>query len=702
MRIVVLGLSLSSSWGNGHATTFRALLKALAGRCHDILFLERDVPWYRGNRDIADPDYCKLEFYHSVEELKHWRADIRKADAVIVGSYVPEGVEVGRYVQRTAGGVVAFYDIDTPVTLAKLERGDFEYLSPEIIPGYHLYLSFTGGPTLERIEQQFGSPMARALYCSVDPEAYPPLSARKKWDLTYLGTYSDDRQPTLQKLLIDPARRLPHLRFCVAGPQYPEDIDWPANVERIDHLAPADHPAFYAASRYTLNITRADMIAAGWSPSVRLFEASACATPVISDKWDGIDSLFLPGHEIILADSCEEVVARLATDADASAIGKAARQRILSCHTADHRASELERAIEEVAGARAHGARNKERPVKRQNQIALVTGGAGFIGSHLCERLIAEGAHVICLDNFETGRSDNLRAFEHDPAFEFVEHDVIDSLPQWLRGGRTKFTHIYHLACAASPPHYQADPEHTMLTNVVGTLNLLRLAEETGARLLLTSTSEVYGDPEVHPQKEEYRGWVSCTGPRACYDEGKRAAETLAFDFLRGHRADVRVARIFNTYGPKMRCDDGRVVSNVVCQALSGDDITIYGDGSQTRSFCFVDDMVEALMRLMDSDQAVGMPVNLGNPTELTVRQLVDLVVTMTGTSSRIVHRPLPVDDPRRRKPDISRARELLGWEPCVDLERGLEATIAWFEDEQNRIAAPLYLDAPAIATAAE
>jgi UDP-glucuronate decarboxylase len=206
----------------------------------------------------------------------------------------------------------------------------------------------------------------------------------------------------------------------------------------------------------------------------------------------------------------------------------------------------------------------------------------------------------------------------------------------------------------------------------------------------------------MHPQQEDYRGWVSCTGPRACYDEGKRAAETLAFDFLRARRADVRVARIFNTYGPKMRCDDGRVVSNIVCQALSASEITLYGDGSQTRSFCFVSDMVEGLCRLMDSETAVGMPVNLGNPTELTVRQLADMIVAMTGTRSNVVYRPLPVDDPRRRKPNIGRAKDLLGWEPKVDLETGLEATIDWFADEQNRIAAPMYIDAPAIATAAE
>jgi UDP-glucuronate decarboxylase len=315
---------------------------------------------------------------------------------------------------------------------------------------------------------------------------------------------------------------------------------------------------------------------------------------------------------------------------------------------------------------------------------------------------LTQGAHVICLDNLQTGRSDNLRSFEHDPQFEFVEHDVIASLPQWLRGGRIKFTHLYHLACAASPPHYQADPEHTMMTSVVGTCNLLRLAEETGARLLLTSTSEVYGDPEIHPQTEDYRGSVSCTGPRACYDEGKRAAEALAFDFLRAGRADVRVARLFNTYGPKMRCDDGRVMSNVICQALSGDDITIYGDGTQTRSFCFVDDMVDALMRLMASERAAGMPVNLGNPDELQVREFVDLVVAMTGTRSKIAFRPLPIDDPRRRKPEIARAIELLKWRPRIDLRTGLETTIAWFEDERKRISAPMYVDAPAILTAAE
>jgi UDP-glucuronate decarboxylase len=336
-----------------------------------------------------------------------------------------------------------------------------------------------------------------------------------------------------------------------------------------------------------------------------------------------------------------------------------------------------------------------------KQKLALVAGGAGFIGSNLCDRLLAQGADVICLDNFQTGRADNLRHLASETRFEVVEHDIVEPLPNWLGSARSRITHIYHFGCAASPPHYQADPEHTMLTNVVGTRNLLRLAEQTGARLLLSSTSEVYGDPEVHPQREDYRGWVSCTGPRACYDEGKRAAETLAFDFLRARRADVRVARIFNTYGPRMRCDDGRVISNVVCQALSGADITIYGDGSQTRSFCFIDDMLEGLCRLMDSERAVGIPVNLGNPDELTVAALVDLVVEVTGSRSRVTFEPLPQDDPRRRKPDISRAKELLdGWRPAVDLEQGLKAMIAWFEDEQNRVIRPMFANARMIAAA--
>ena len=329
--------------------------------------------------------------------------------------------------------------------------------------------------------------------------------------------------------------------------------------------------------------------------------------------------------------------------------------------------------------------------MKFQHRIALVAGGAGFIGSHLCDRLIGDGAVVICLDNFLTGRRENVRHLVHHPRFRLVEHDVIDELPAWLLVAG--ITHIYHLACPASPPHYQADPEHTLLTNVLGTRNLLRLVERAGARLLLASTSEVYGEPEQHPQREDYRGAVNCTGPRACYDEGKRAAETLTHDYVRADRCEARVARIFNTYGPRMRCDDGRVVSNIVCQALAGDDITIYGDGEQTRSFCFVDDTVEGLLRLMDSDHGPGA-VNLGNPQEVTVRALVDRIVALTGSRSRIVERPLPVDDPRRRKPDIGRAMALLDWRPTVDLDEGLKATISWFESEESRPAAEMLVAA--------
>ena len=351
MKLVVLGLSLSSSWGNGHATTFRALLKAFAGRGHEVLFLERDVPWYAPHRDLADPDWCRLALYRDTDELHRWAGEIGGADAVIVGSYVPDGVAVGRFVQRTATGAVAFYDIDTPVTLAKLERGDHEYLEPALIPGFDLYLSFTGGPTLAHIERQYGSPAARALYCSVDADAYRPTGAAKRWDLSYLGTYSDDRQPTLTRLLIDTARAAPDKSFVVAGPQYPASIDWPANVERIDHLPPAEHAAFYSASRWTLNVTRADMIARGWSPSVRLFEAAACATPIVSDRWDGLSDLLAPDREIMLADTSADVLAAFDRP-DAVTLGEAGRARVLRQHTAAHRAAELDDHLTTAVAAR--------------------------------------------------------------------------------------------------------------------------------------------------------------------------------------------------------------------------------------------------------------------------------------------------------------------------------------------------------------
>ena len=319
-----------------------------------------------------------------------------------------------------------------------------------------------------------------------------------------------------------------------------------------------------------------------------------------------------------------------------------------------------------------------------ESKHVLVAGGAGFLGSHLCDALLSEGAHVTAVDSFLTGRKQNLRHLEREPRFDLIECDIIKPLPAQLRAKRMKVDGIFNLACAASPPHYQANPEHTMLTSVVGTHNLLTLAESTGARFFLASTSEIYGDPEVHPQKETYWGNVNPTGPRACYDEGKRAAETLTFDFARSERVDVRVARIFNTYGPRMRADDGRVVSNVICQALAGDDITIYGDGSQTRSFCYVSDLVEGFLRLMDYQGEFPGAVNLGNPVELTVGDLAKRVLAMTGSSSPIVRRPLPVDDPRRRRPDITLAKQLLGWTPRMSLDAGLKATIAWFSDERE------------------
>ncbi|WP_270935855.1 UDP-glucuronic acid decarboxylase family protein [Falsiroseomonas oryzae] len=314
--------------------------------------------------------------------------------------------------------------------------------------------------------------------------------------------------------------------------------------------------------------------------------------------------------------------------------------------------------------------------------IVVVAGGAGFLGSHLCDALLADGAHVVCVDSFRTGRRQNIAHLERDPRFDLVECDVCDPLPPALPRRAPRIEAVFNLACAASPPHYQADPEHTLLTCVLGTRHLLRLAEAAGARFLLASTSEVYGDPEEHPQTEAYRGCVNPIGPRACYDEGKRAAETLAFDYHRAGRVEVRVARIFNTYGPRMRADDGRVVSNVVTQALAGQDITIYGDGRQTRSFCYVDDLVAGLMRLAAVSPSPPGPVNLGNPEEMRVCDLVERVLALTGSASAIVRRPLPVDDPQRRRPDIALARRLLGWQPRTGLDAGLKATIAWFEKQ--------------------
>jgi UDP-glucuronate decarboxylase len=326
----------------------------------------------------------------------------------------------------------------------------------------------------------------------------------------------------------------------------------------------------------------------------------------------------------------------------------------------------------------------KNEMIGTDSRTILVAGGAGFIGSHLCDALLGQGHHVICVDSFLTGTEANVVPLQNHPRFTLIEQDVCTP----LRLDRP-LHQIYNLACPASPPHYQADPVHTMTTSVVGTGNLLALAEQHGAAFLQASTSEVYGDPEEHPQREDYFGHVNCTGPRACYDEGKRAAESLCFDYLRAGRVDARIARIFNTYGPRMQPDDGRIVSNLIVQALENRPLTIYGDGRQTRSFCYVTDLVAGLMALMNVDPNPGQPVNLGNPGEFTIAELADLVRTLVPSRSRIIHRPLPVDDPKRRRPDITRATTLLGWRPRVPLAEGLPLTVAWFTHTLKKKAVP-------------
>lgn len=304
----------------------------------------------------------------------------------------------------------------------------------------------------------------------------------------------------------------------------------------------------------------------------------------------------------------------------------------------------------------------------------LVTGGAGFLGSHLCERLLDEGHDVLCVDNFFTGRKRNIAHLMNNPYFEVLRHDVTFSL-------YVEVDQIYNLACPASPVHYQHDPVQTTKTSVHGAINMLGLAKRLRATIFQASTSEVYGDPEVHPQPESYWGKVNPIGLRSCYDEGKRCAETLFFDYHRQHGLPIKVARIFNTYGPRMHPNDGRVVSNFVVQALRGEDITIYGEGQQTRSFCYVDDLIEGFVRLMNTPNDITGPINLGNPGEFTIRELAERVIELTGSSSKLVFRPLPQDDPRQRQPDITKAREILEWEPKIALDQGLQKTIAYFEE---------------------
>ncbi len=351
MQIVVIGLSITSSWGNGHATNYRALSAALARRGHEVTFLERDVPWYAQHRDLPEPPGATTHLYASLEELRVRHATaVAEADLVLVGSYVPDGIEVGRWAVEQARGVTAFYDIDTPVTMAALERGDCTYLDGALVGGFDVYLSFTGGPALELLEQRWGAQAARAFWCMVDEVAYRPVDVARRGQLGYLGTYGPDRKPALDRLLIEVARRRPDEAFVVGGPQYPDVASWPSNVEHRDHVAPGDHAAFYSAQRFTVNVTRADMVRAGWSPSVRLFEAAACGVPIISDPWEGLDHFFVPDEEIFVVRTTDDVLAILEEVGDdrRDAMAAAARARVLREHTAEHRAQELEAHVADV------------------------------------------------------------------------------------------------------------------------------------------------------------------------------------------------------------------------------------------------------------------------------------------------------------------------------------------------------------------
>jgi spore maturation protein CgeB len=342
--IVILGLTVTSSWGNGHATTWRSLVRGLASRGKRILFLERDEPWYAANRDEPHPQGAVTVVYHGFDELiTRFEAAVSRAALVIVGSYVPDGIRIGEWVNSVAHGRTAFYDIDTPVTLARLEAGEADYITPHLIRSYDAYLSFTGGPTLRRIESRYRARRARALYCSVDQAAYWPTSVQEKWDLGYLGTYSADRQPALEELLLASARQWSEGRFAVAGPQYPDSLEWPTNVERTIHCSPREHPSFYGAQRFTLNITRDVMKKAGYSPSVRLFEAGACGVPVISDWWEGLDTIFRIGEEVLVAESTEDTLRYLRDlpEPRRQALAAAARARVLAEHTPAVRAAQL-------------------------------------------------------------------------------------------------------------------------------------------------------------------------------------------------------------------------------------------------------------------------------------------------------------------------------------------------------------------------
>jgi spore maturation protein CgeB len=356
LRIVILGLSITSSWGNGHATTYRGLVRALSRRGHDVIFLERDTPWYRGHRDTVDLPPGSVHLYHSIDELRgRWRSALAKADLVIVGSYVPEGIGVCALVQSVSLGILAFYDIDTPITIAGLAKGDCAYMNTELVAGFDLYLSFTGGPALQVLEDRYGARMARVLYCSVDPDRHKPAALEPVWEMGYLGTYSVDRQLAVEELLCAPARHYPEKLFAVAGPLYPSTVSWPANLEHIEHVGPDGHGWFYSRQRFTLNITRANMVHMGYCPSVRLFEAAACGVPIISDWWPGLETIFVPGRHILIARSSKDVIQYLRefSDRDRQQLAAWTHEHVLARHTAAHRASALEGYVDELLSGSA-------------------------------------------------------------------------------------------------------------------------------------------------------------------------------------------------------------------------------------------------------------------------------------------------------------------------------------------------------------
>ena len=371
---VFLGLSITSTWGNGHATTYRSLVKELAARGHRVTFLERDVPWYASKREFDQLPYCNIGLYSSLDELKdRFHRLLQTADAVVVGSYVPEGVQAGRWITSIARHLTAFYDIDTPVTLTNLLAGKCEYISKDLYPKYNVYFSFTGGPTLRYIESRLASPCARALYCSVDPALYYPEPHATRWDLAYLGTYAADRQPALKRLLLDVASCRPEQRFAVAGPQYPDSLAWPSNVERMEHLPAAQHRWFYNSQTFTLNVTRRDMVKAGYSPSVRLFEAAACGVPILTDGWPGLETFFEPGVEILPVLNPGDVTSYMSMAPDQRLeVGDLARRRTLRSHTAAVRAEEFEAVIYAALEQRSNSSRRVKIAQKQSPSVALI------------------------------------------------------------------------------------------------------------------------------------------------------------------------------------------------------------------------------------------------------------------------------------------------------------------------------------------